>query len=234
MVKKTTRAGQVLTVDIPRPQIKILSIPVVGESRLVMHRWSKKAREQMLRKQMGMPALKKEKKDPHQDFLESAYQSTEGWYGFPATAFKSACVDACRYVEGITMVMARGTLFVVPDGEDPEGISLVRIEGDGPHLREDMCRIDMGTADVRHRAEWRSWRTVINIKYNANILTAAQVFNLASIAGLHCGIGEGRPRAPKTSMDWGMFRLASEAECEIYSDLETEPSATTTDLPAAA
>lgn len=110
------------------------------------------------------------------------------------------------------MVQARGLLFVEADGADPEGVDLVRVEGDGPHMREDIVRISMGTPDLRYRGEFRTWFARLRIRFNGNMLNTSQVFNLLNLAGLHVGIGEGRPGAPKTSMDWGMFHLATEKE----------------------
>lgn len=201
-----------ISIEIPKPDVRQLELTLIGDRRLVIHRWSEKARREMLDKQMGKARAKKSPKVPEEDFKASLYVHTDGWYGFPANGFKQSAVGACRYVEGITMVMARGCIFVEPDGEDAEGVDLVRIEGDGPHMREDMVRISMGTSDIRYRGEFRKWRANIRVRYNANIITPEQLINLFNLAGMHCGIGEGRPSAPKTTMDWGMFHVATEEE----------------------
>jgi len=204
----------VILIDIPKPDIQTINLVLVSDSRLVSHRWSEKARQQMMDKQTGKAVKKKEPKNPEEDYKATLYQHKDGWYGMPATAFKGAAVNACRYTEGITMVMARGVIFVESDGSDKDGIELVKVEGDGPHMREDMVRIGMLQSDIRHRGEWREWKTNVRVRYNANIITAEQIMNLFSLAGLHVGIGEGRPGAPKKSMDWGMFHVATGKEAK--------------------
>lgn len=203
-----------VAISIPRPDFAIVEIPLVSDARLVVHKWSEKAKKQMLDKQMGRAQKKKAAKNPTEDYEGSLYRfaGEPSRYGFPATAFKNTAVAACRYTEGLTMVMARGLVHVLPDGVSEDGVELVEISGDGPHMREDLVRVGMGTADLRYRGEWRTWNAMVRVKFNSNVISAEQVFNLYSLAGYHVGIGEGRPGAPKTSMDWGLFHIAESAE----------------------
>ena len=202
-------------ISIPKPDIRVMEVPIIGDARLVVHRWSEKARKEIMDKQAGKARKKKEPRDPKEEFNQARYVDVdEGWDGFPVTGIKSALVGACRYCEGITMVMARGVLHVEGEGVDKDGTELIRIHGDGPHMRTDMVRISMGTADIRYRPEFRSWRALVRVRYNANIITEEQLFNLFQLAGLHCGLGEGRPSAPKNTMDWGYFHPAPEEELE--------------------
>ncbi|HSH84366.1 MAG TPA: hypothetical protein VK979_04320 [Guyparkeria sp.] len=212
MVKKASESA--ISVEIPRPNLQTAVIGLIGETRLVLHRWSEKARKEMLDKQMKRASSKKEAKDPEADFRSSLYTSEDGWYGFPASGFKKSAVSACRYIDGLPMTQARGVLRVLHDGADSDGIELVKIWGDGPHMREDMVRLGdaKGTADIRYRGEFREWFAVIRVRYNANVISEEQLLNLFALAGLHVGIGEGRPGAPKNTMDWGTFRLADAKE----------------------
>lgn len=208
-------AKDAVAISIPKPDVQTIEIPIVGDGRLVMHKWSAKALKAMEDKRGGKARAKLPPVVPEEDYQASIYRHPDGWCGMPATAFKKSAVDACRYVEGVTMTMARGVIFVLPDGTDMEGVDLVTIEGDGPHMRRDVARIAMGTADLRYRAEWRSWRTILRVRYNANVISAEQLVNLFALAGLHVGIGEGRPGAPRNTMDWGMFHVATSDEIEV-------------------
>lgn len=207
MSKKTE-----IAIEIPKPSIQVLETMLIGDSRLVVHNWSQKAIDMMKLKQSGKARLKKEPRNPEEDYQSSLYVSTDGWHGVPTNAFKAAFVGGCRYSEGISMVMGRGAIFVESDGEDAKGNSLVEIHGDGPHPREDLVRIAMGTSDIRYRGEWRTWWANVRVRFNANVITEEQIFNLISLAGLHVGICEGRPGAPKSTMDWGQFHPASANE----------------------
>lgn len=181
---------------LPKMSIQVVEITLIGDSPLICHRWSEKARRQMLDKQMKKARGAKEAKVPEDDFRESLYPHPEGGYGFPAVAFKSAAVDACSHVADITKVLARGAFHIV--GE------LVKIEGE-PTMREDMVRIAMGTADIRHRGEFKQWQARLLIRHNVNVLSAEQVVNLFNVAGFAIGVGEWRPQKDGA---FGLFHVA--------------------------
>ena len=60
-------------IEIPPIVIKTMIITLVGDSSLIVHKWSEKAKKQMLDKQMGAAVQKKAPKDPEQDFRDSLY-----------------------------------------------------------------------------------------------------------------------------------------------------------------
>ena len=187
-------------VSIPAVDIGTFSLRLVGDSSLVVHKWSDKAKKMMLDKQMKKAKGGKEAKDPEQDYQDSLYHMPDGeGYGFPAVAFKAAAIGACRFVDGLSMTEARGAFHV--QGE------LVRIEGE-PQMREDMVRLETGTADIRYRGEFPKWETTISIRFNRQALTVEQLINLFNIAGFSIGVGEGRPLGRKSSGSWGMFHVA--------------------------
>jgi len=191
MAKKEAKVIELHAMD-----IQIMSITLVGDSSLVCHKWADKAKKMMLDKQMGKAVKgKKEPKNPEQDYKDSLYQHPEGGYGFPAVAFKSAAVDACSQVDGLTKVQARGSFHVVGD--------LVKIVGK-PAMREDMVRVGMGTADIRYRGEFKTWKCTLTIRYNARSLSAERILNLFNIAGFAVGVGEHRPQK---NGSWGMFHV---------------------------
>lgn len=190
---------QALTIELPKLDVRTLEVTLVGDSPLICHAWSKKAKDSLLSKQMKKAKAAKAAKDPEQDYQESLYKLSDG-YGFPAVAFKSAAVDACSHVEGVTKVEARGAFHIV--GE------MVKIDGE-PSPREDMVRIAMGTADIRFRGEFRSWRATITVRYNANVLSAEQIVNLFNTAGFAIGVGEWRPQRDGS---YGMFHVATDEE----------------------
>jgi len=184
-------------VEIPAMDIQEMVIGIEGDSPLVSHKWSDKAKEMMLGKQMGKAEKgKREPKDPEQDFKDSLYVDEDGDYAFPAVAFKSAAVDACSQIDGMTKVQARGAFHVV--GE------FVKIEGK-PNMREDMVRVGMGTADIHYRGEFKRWKCKLVVRYNARSLSRERIINLFNIAGFAVGVGEWRPQK---NGSWGMFHVA--------------------------
>ena len=183
--------------------IQRIQIRLVGDSALICNRWSEKAKKQMLDKQMKKARSAKEAKNPKEQYRESLYRlpgklgsgKLGVGYGFPAIGFKSAAVEACSHIDGITKVLARGAFHVVGD--------LVKIEGT-PRMREDMVRVGMGVADIRYRGEFPTWACTIEVRYNANVLSAEQIINLFNTAGFAIGVGEWRPQRDGS---YGMFHV---------------------------
>ena len=61
------------TVVLPPLQIETVNVTLIGDTPLIVHRWSEKAKKQMLDKQMKKASAGKEAKDPERDFRESLY-----------------------------------------------------------------------------------------------------------------------------------------------------------------
>jgi hypothetical protein len=206
------RIPQAESIELPRLDLRTLHIKLVGDSPLIVHAWSDKAKKMMLDKQMKKAKAAKEAKDPFRDYCDSLYwlsprpanpspeDVAAARFGFPVVGFKAAAVDACSHIEGVTKVQARGAFHVT--GE------FVEIHG-SPEIREDMVRIGMGTADIRHRAEFKAWSVVLPVRHNAGVLSAEQIVNLFNTAGFAIGVGEWRPAKDGS---FGMFHVATEAE----------------------
>lgn len=184
--------------ELPKLDLQVTQIKIVGDSPLICHAWSTKAKTQMLDKQMKRARQKKDAKDPEKDFEDSLYSLDGGGYGFPSVAFKSAMVGACRFAEGIKMTELRGALHIL--GE------MVPIEGE-PTPREDMVRVGMGTADIRYRGEFKQWSATLHIQFNAAIVSPEVIVNLLTLAGFGVGVGEWRP---ERNGSFGRFRVATE------------------------
>lgn len=181
--------------EIPQIEIKTYVLRIVGDSPLICHAWSKKAKQEMLDKQMGKARSKKEPKNPEQDYQEAFYRTEDGKPAFPTIAFKAAAVNASRQVEGLKMTFLRGAFHTV--GE------LVEVEGT-PRQREDMVRIAMGTADIRFRPEFPEWACNLVVRLNIRSMTLEQLIHLFNQAGFSAGVGEWRPERDGL---YGMFHV---------------------------
>jgi hypothetical protein len=190
-----TAAPAAEAMTLPKMNIQSFQITLKGDSSLICHKWSEKAKKEMRDKQMKRATAARAAKDPQKDFEESLYSHPDGGYGFPSVAFKAAAVDACSQIEAITKVEARGAFHI--DGE------LVKIDGK-PTMREDMVRVGMGTADLRYRGEFKEWKATLTIRHNANVLSAEQIVNLFNTAGFAVGVGEWRPQKDGSH---GMFHV---------------------------
>ena len=190
------------SVSIPAINIQYATISIVGDSPLIVHKWSEKAKKEILDKQMKKAKTKgHDAKDPVRDFIDSLYwldgepeeKTEEGFakavqngarFGFPSVAFKASAV-AAGYRSGVTknLVSMYGAFHI--DGE------FVEIKGI-PEMREDMVRVGMGVADIRYRGEFKEWSATFQVKYNASTISLEQLVNLFNLGGFACGLGEWR------------------------------------------
>ena len=217
MAKKNEAA----IIEIKPINIVTTTVRIAGDTPLIMHRWSEKAKRMILEKQMKKTkSSAKEAKKPVEDFIESIYwmdgkptEYTEeafdeacrngARFGFPVTAIKQATISSA-YRNGITKDMAslRGAFFIAGEGSE----LLAEVKGCTPTMREDMVRVGMGVADIRFRGEFANWYMDLQVSYNANgAYTLDQIINLINVGGFSCGIGEWRP---EKDGNYGMYHVA--------------------------
>lgn len=202
-------------------QIQKVNLRVVGDTPLIMHAWSEKAKRMMLEAQMGLArGKKKEPKNPVENFICSMYWLTDmpeemtedafneaisngARFGFPVTAFKQAAISAAyRMGWAKDKVSLRGAFFI--DGDEN---GMIEIHSDAPKMREDMVKVGMGTADIRYRGEFANWYTDMMISYNMNgNYSLENILNIINAGGYICGVGEWRP---EKDGQYGMFHVAN-------------------------
>ena len=215
-------AKTVEVVAIKPIEMQTVEITIKGDTPLIMHAWSEKAKRMMLEAQQGKAkGKKKDVKNPVEDFINSMYWLTEpptegteeafdeaiakgAKFGFPITAFKQAAISAAYRMGWVKDKMGlRGAFFIESDyGE------MVEIKSDVPIMREDMVKIGMGTADLRYRGEFRNWSATFRVKYNVNgQFNLENIINSINAGGTICGVGEWRPERDGQN---GMYHIATE------------------------
>lgn len=208
----STKTNSSINVAIRPPNFGTAEFMIIGESPLVIHRFSSKTKNQMKEKmETGKAASSRknrEAKDTDVLFNEARYVSSKGWDGFHAAALRCAMISACRLV-GFKMTLAKLSLFTVADGWDmtePQ-IPLVRIFGE-PVKQEDMARVETGQPYVTIRAAYHNWKAKPRIRWDQDQFTIADVTNLLMRVGMQCGLCEGRPDSKNSAgMGWGLFRV---------------------------
>ena len=201
-------------VEIKPIEMNTVEVTIQGDTPLIMHAWSEKAKRMMLETQQGKAkGKKKEFKNPVDDFIQSMYWLTEkpdteglseeeceqafdnaikngAKFGFPITAFKQAAISAAyRMGWSKDKMSLRGVFFIETVYGD-----MVEIKSDVPQMREDMVKIGMGTADIRYRGQFNNWSTTFRLKYNVNgQYSLENILNIINAGGVFCGVGEWRP-----------------------------------------
>lgn len=215
-----TKKATTEVIEIRPIEIKKVTVRVVGDTTLIMHAWSEKAKRMMLEAQMGVAkGKKKEAKNPVDDFIRSMYWLTPmpedgtmesfeeaiangARFGFPVTAFKQAAISAAYRMGWAKDKMSmRGAFFI-----DSDENGMIEIHSDVPEMREDMVKVGMGTADIRYRGEFKNWYADLTISYNANgQYSLENIVNIINAGGYVCGVGEWRPERDGQN---GMFHVA--------------------------
>ena len=215
-----TKKAATEVIEIRPIEIKKVTIRIVGDTPLIMHAWSEKAKRMMLEAQMGVAkGKKKEEKNPVDDFIRSMYWLTPmpedgtmesfeeaiangARFGFPVTAFKQAAISAAYRMGWAKDKMSmRGAFFI-----DSDENGMIEIHSDTPEMREDMVKVGMGTADIRYRGEFKNWYADLTISYNATgQYSLENIVNIINAGGYVCGVGEWRPERDGQN---GMFHVA--------------------------
>ena len=203
-----TKKAESNVVEIKALDIKRVEIKIVGDTPLIVHAWSEKAKRMMLETQMKTTKTKaKEARNPYDDFIQSMYWITEkpeestpeafekavkagAKWGFPVGAIKQAGNSAAYRLGWVKNQMElRGAYFLSSEYGD-----LAEIKGSVPEIREDMVRVGMGSADLRYRAEFKDWYMTLTLEYNASgNMTLEQILNCVNAGGYACGLAEWRP-----------------------------------------
>lgn len=200
-------------IEIPKINIKEAEITIVGDSPLLVHRFSEKAKREILDKQMKKAKKAKEPRDPVADFIQALHWITpmpkemtmetfdkavkEGArFGFPSVGVKQSAISAA-YRGGLSKdkVSIQGCFHI--QGE------LVEIVGD-LSMREDYCKIPRGGADIVYRGQFDNWKATFTIRYDDSVYSLDQIVQFINLGGFAVGIGDWRP---EKGGNFGMFHV---------------------------
>jgi hypothetical protein len=220
---RTKKTPQIVTEpEIKLPEIKMrgFRVWIVGDTPLITHAWSEKARRQMLSKQLKEAKEGRPMRDPDDDFLNSLYEFDENSYGFPAMAVKKAMLQSAHRDKGVPRETVRGALWLhaqmVRTRPAKAGaicdMPLLRIYGSEPEMREDMVKIGSGmtkVADLAYRAQFTTWALRITGRLNISVCPMEWIPFLIRHSGLSTGIGDWRQE--KNGM-FGAYHLGNPNE----------------------
>jgi hypothetical protein len=197
---------------------------IVGDTPLIVHAWSEKARREMLQKQVKAVKGGKDARNPEEDFRNSLYEMGDGTYGFPAMGVKKALLDSAHKDKGIARTVLESALYLHGDMVRTRpalvnavcDMPLLRIYGSPPQMREDMVRIGKGlqkTANLAYRAQFTTWALKLRGRLTVSLVPTAALAFLVDEAGFAKGIGEWRNE--KSGM-FGAFHAANAAETKAW------------------
>lgn len=198
---------------------------IVGDTPLITHAWSEKARLEMLRKQVkALAPSGREARDPEEDYRNSLYEIRNGVYAFPTTAAKLALMSAAHVDKGITKTSVLSNVWMdcAMYKTRPAlagavcNMPLTRIYGAKPEMREDMVRVGSGlnkTSTLAYRAQFFPWAAKISGRFNPTQVPPESLAFLFDEAGRACGLCDWRNEKKGV---FGAFHLADAEEEEEW------------------
>ena len=196
-------------IEIPEIKIKEAVLTIVGDSPILIHKFSEKAKAEILNKQMKKAKVAKEAKVPFKDFMMSLHWITPmpnidnitdeeelekifnkavkdgAKFGFPTVGIKQSAISAA-FRNGLAKnkVSLQGMFQI--KGE------LAEITGN-LKMREDYCKIPMAGADIVYRGEYDTgWKCTFTIVYDNGSISLEQIVQMINLGGFACGIGDWR------------------------------------------
>ena len=222
--KQTTNNPSLSALLSTKTAYQPFSVWLVGDTPLITHAWSEKAKREMLGKQVGATKSGREPRDPKADFVSSLYEMGDKKFGFPVTGVKNCIMSAAHKDKGLPRTVVQAALWL-----DAEMVAirpalagamcdmpLVRIWGSAPVMREDMTRIGGGiskTATLAYRPQFSVWAMKIRGKFNATLLKPDALAFIIQESGVTSGLGEWRNERKGI---FGAFHLADATEEEAW------------------
>jgi hypothetical protein len=205
---------------------------LIGDTPLIVHAWSEKAKREMLQKQVKATKAGKEARDPHEDFVNSLYEMGEidgkQAYGFPVTGIKNAILSTAHKDKGIARSAVQSALYLDADMVRVRpalagaicDMPLVRVWGSDPEMREDMVRIGSGlnkTANLAYRGQFTYWGIPITGRVNSSVVTLQALAFLVLEAGVGIGLGEWRNEKKGIFGGFHLANLEEQAAWEKFA-----------------
>jgi hypothetical protein len=199
---------------------------IIGDTPLITHAWSEKAKKEMLAKQVKATKPGRVPREPEDDFVDSLYligtdpRTGKKAYGFPSMGIKNAILASAHKDKGIPRSSVLGALWIdAPIVRTRPALSkavcdmpLARVYAGEPEMREDMVKIGSGlkkTANLAYSGQFSTWAIRLSIRFNPAVLTPKQLCFLITEAGIASGLGEWRNERHGV---FGCFHIASLAE----------------------
>jgi hypothetical protein len=194
--------------DIPKVKVKRFKVRIVGDSPVIVHAWSEKAKKEMLENQTGpKPKTPKEPRNPAGEFINSMYWLSGRPEELTMPAFEKAVKKGAKFGMPVSMFIKAAANGARHNGAakfknevfskmwiSGDAGEMATIKSDPPICREDMVKIGAQTkvSYLRYRGEFRNWSVELNISYNANISSIEEIISFLNLGGFSAGVGEWR------------------------------------------
>lgn len=196
-------------------KIETMKLKLIGDSPLVINRFSEKAQTEIETKQAGKAKPKtggRAKREPKKEYQAAKWLDVKKKDCLPALYFKMSFVAAAaRFYHERQRPLLYGSLWVkgntiTPDGEDAVKLKFKKVEMCTKHVRLQGVGRPL---DLRYRPMYHDWSCDLVIDYDASVLTREAVAEFVARAGFSVGLCEWRA---EKGGPWGRFRIATKGE----------------------
>lgn len=191
------------TIKIPAIQVSKMKVKIVGETPLLSHKFTEKAKASIEKTQQG-ESEKKKKRNPDQEFQDAAYVDAKGNDCAPGSWLFQSMYSAAGFnsksdKEGFKEKERFRMAVRIP-------FTLYPIEYDKKEMRTDYVKIGGMTkvADMRYRPEYTGWSITFDLEYEPDVISPKRIAEILQRAGKSCGIGDWRVQKKG---DFGRFRV---------------------------
>jgi len=168
-----------------------IEFTIAGDTPLICHQFSEKAKEMMRQKAEGRKTKDREPRDPEREGEEATYYTSDGRDGIPGLAIKAAMIEAAHKDLGIEKVLVRKAIHIIIE-DDKTGV--IPIDYDSKEVKEDTVIIGRGTADLRYRPYYYGWSVRVKFRVDWDLLQQSDIVALVDRAGFGVGLCEWRPQ----------------------------------------
>lgn len=182
-----TKTKETISVRLQPISLQTVKVKIVGKTPLLMDRMPDSVKESILLKQTGIVNSSKKKRDVNSETKEAIHITSKGKIGFPASAFKNAMINSASFVgtKDFSKKLICGAIRIT---NSDEGLILINYKKQG------VLKHSIGH-NTKFSPVFEGWSCDLDIQYDANNISHADIITLLNYAGFYVGVGAWRPKS---------------------------------------
>ena len=186
-------------VSIAAIRLSTVKFKIIGKTPLLMDKMPEETLREIQDKQTGVKKSAKKIRDIEKEIDNAVHKLPEEGVGYPAAGFKSGMIEATSFVgdKMFSKKLIRGIKI------------LNAINGLVPitFKKKDILIHNVGS-NTKHTPQFHEWEADLEIMFDANNVSEADLAILINYAGFYSGIGMWSPRC-KSGGDFGSYAIKS-------------------------
>lgn len=209
------KTKETLTIQISDISDKTANVFLLGKSPFIYNALSEKNAKLLLLPPLKGKAVQRKglKHNPIEEYRDSTYKYRDDEvfptrFYFPVGAFKRCIATAALDIPGVRKTEVQRLCWI--DGERVPIYGIPELYMTGVRTAD-----QKRTPDIRTRAIIRHWCCQFTVHAVSPLISQTEVLKLLSVAGLICGVGDGRQE--KGAFSYGQFTLTNPADPAFLS-----------------